>query len=294
LTEVQVYGKPADKPVPPTPTPSETNTTINYTNQTGQVVKSVIVRRTIGSTIDLRAFFPDGYQLTDANTVTVVDYDRTITVQVVPATAELTIRYVDSAGRTVKTQQTTAVYGTDIDLAHDLPDGYVLAETVPAYHVTGDAALTANVKKRIVADFPEQATIHYVPGYGIAVWHLGQGAMHITSKTLTDGTSWRVYGSQIIGGMTWYNVGGNQWIDAQYTKSAAIAVTPIKGTAQINFVPGYGIAVWQVPSKTITSRFLRHGSRWRVLGRTTVGGKTWYNLGGRQWIDGQYVLFQEK
>lgn len=60
----------------------------------------------------------------------------------------------------------------------------------------------------------------------------------------------------------------------------------------INYVPGYGIAVWNKPTsdrKAIAGKKLKHGTSWKVLKTQTVDGKLWYNLGGDQWIDGDYA-----
>lgn len=60
----------------------------------------------------------------------------------------------------------------------------------------------------------------------------------------------------------------------------------------INYVPNYGIAVWNSPNagKAATGQVLKHGTAWKVTGTKTVNGKTWYNLGGAQWIDGSYTV----
>lgn len=60
--------------------------------------------------------------------------------------------------------------------------------------------------------------ISYVPGYGIQVWTKGHGFVSENGnlKKLQHGTSWKIFASAQIDGGTYYNVGGNQWIDSAY------------------------------------------------------------------------------
>lgn len=62
--------------------------------------------------------------------------------------------------------------------------------------------------------------------------------------------------------------------------------------AKINYVPGYGIRVWTQSgdSLKITARTLPHESRWQIFGAKQFGGKTFYNLGGKEWIDASYAF----
>lgn len=57
--------------------------------------------------------------------------------------------------------------------------------------------------------------INYVPGYGIMIWK-NAGGTGALNKYLKHGTSWRVTSRAVINGHTWYNLGGNQWLDSKY------------------------------------------------------------------------------
>ncbi len=62
-------------------------------------------------------------------------------------------------------------------------------------------------------------TIKYVPGYGIALWN-GYGASRkYAGRTLANASSWAVYGEKYVDGEYWYNLGGDQWVEGQYTDS---------------------------------------------------------------------------
>jgi hypothetical protein len=72
--------------------------------------------------------------------------------------------------------------------------------------------------------------VTYVKGYGIQVWTKdgkmvasdAKGAKAGDKKKLQDGTSWKVFGPAVtVNGHKMYNVGGNQYVDAQY-----VAFTP--------------------------------------------------------------------
>jgi hypothetical protein len=53
------------------------------------------------------------------------------------------------------------------------------------------------------------------------------------------------------------------------------------------------IALWNRPSfNGSITRMISSGTRWQIYGEASGGGSsTWYDLGGSQWIDGQYMDF---
>lgn len=57
--------------------------------------------------------------------------------------------------------------------------------------------------------------INYVPGYGIMIWK-NAGGTGALNKYLKHGTYWRVLSRAVVNGHTWYNLGGNQWLDSKY------------------------------------------------------------------------------
>ena len=126
-----------------------------------------------------------------------------------------------------------------------------------------------------------------------------------TTRVLTNNSQWKAF-KTADNGILWINLGGNQWIlasDTNYsttpstnsqttktTTNSSATVNNITGSLRINYRPSYGIAVWSQPvSNIIAGKYLKTGSAWKFFGTTTVNGHTWYNLGGNQWIDGQYA-----
>lgn len=135
--------------------------------------------------------------------------------------------------------------------------------------------------------------IVYVPGYGVNLMQSPGPNATWTGKKLAHGTTWQVYGYSDVAGQRYYNVGASQWVSGQYLKDkASLPTTPANGVATITYVAGYGIAVFKGPSSTsgVTGKTLKTGTSWKVSGSQTVNGKTWYHLGGDQWIDGQHIV----
>lgn len=61
------------------------------------------------------------------------------------------------------------------------------------------------------------AQIKYVPGYGIALWNGYASSRSYAGRTLKHASRWKVLKQTQVDGHYWYNLGGNQWIEAQYT-----------------------------------------------------------------------------
>jgi hypothetical protein len=67
-----------------------------------------------------------------------------------------------------------------------------------------------------------KVTVHYVKGYGIQIWSSYKASKKVVkdskgkAKKLMHGSSWKVFASVNYNGHTWYNLGGNQWIDSSY------------------------------------------------------------------------------
>lgn len=75
----------------------------------------------------------------------------------------------------------------------------------------------------------------------------------------------------------------------------------VSGVVQINYVPGYGIQVWDsykdgkiVRDANGKAKKLAHGTAWKVFKKITIKGTTYYNLGGNQWVSDDYAKFSEK
>ncbi|BDR57875.1 glycoside hydrolase family 73 protein [Xylocopilactobacillus apicola] len=58
--------------------------------------------------------------------------------------------------------------------------------------------------------------VNYVPNYSIAVWDRATTDRNFTGQKLLHGTDWQYFSKYYVNGVTWYNVGNNQWIDGTY------------------------------------------------------------------------------
>lgn len=65
-----------------------------------------------------------------------------------------------------------------------------------------------------VTDFRAVAQINYVPNYGVVMW-TGAGRV-IPGRVLKHGTRWAVFKAKKINGQTYYNLGGDQWLQGKY------------------------------------------------------------------------------
>lgn len=154
-------------------------------------------------------------------------------------------------------------------------------------------ANNANKDGYNVTEFKTIGYINYVPGYGIAVYDAPNG--EFTGQRLSHGSAWKISHQAVSKSDSkevWYQVGKNQWI-----KGSNVSMTPVSqmnyfsATGKVNYVPGYSIKVWKNADKSQwTGKFLRDGSSWKVFGEQNG----FYNVGGNQWIEKQYVDLDKK
>lgn len=148
-------------------------------------------------------------------------------------------------------------------------------------------------------------TVDYVPGYGIAIWTspVSKTVVKLSNgktKTLKDGTKWKVFNKININGKTWYHLGGNQWLQGEYLTGNE-PIPPMEKVSydmRINYVPGYSVAVFdgvgpnrkpvKVNGKVKT---LKHGTWWHASGMIRTKNELWFNFGGNQWVESKYLSY---
>lgn len=143
-------------------------------------------------------------------------------------------------------------------------------------------------------------TINYVPGYGVNLWNIQNNQLVSANRKLAHGSRYKVYGYVYLNGMKLYNVGTNAWVPAQYLTSNVSTpqtndTTPITNetVTVVGYVANYGIALFERNGDSfspIAGRYLKNGTSWKVSGKTIVNGKTWYQVGGNQWVFGDNVV----
>lgn len=144
---------------------------------------------------------------------------------------------------------------------------------------------TTDQDKTEITDFKAIGYVDYVPGYGINVWDAPKG--QATGQKLPDNSAWKISHKAVLAdGQVWYQVGKNQWVDGQYISLSPVSrMKPLSGVIQINYVPGYGVRVYQsADTSKPTNKLLKHGTSWKVFGE--LNG--FYNVGKNQWIKVDY------
>lgn len=144
---------------------------------------------------------------------------------------------------------------------------------------------TSDQDKTEITDFKAIGYVDYVPGYGINVWDAPKG--QATGQKLPDNSAWKISHKAVLAdGQVWYQVGKNQWVDGQYISLSPVSrMKPLSGVIQINYVPGYGVRVYQsADTSKPTNKLLKHGTAWKVFGE--LNG--FYNVGKNQWIKVDY------
>lgn len=163
---------------------------------------------------------------------------------------------------------------------------------------TGKGTIAAGLadKPGVISKYDGVITVNYVGPGKVAIWDSPWAGRHVTGRYMTNGSAWNAYGKATDeSGQTWYNLGGNQWVSAQYValnKAKDYAYQKVRGIGTAKVDKGK-IALWNRPSfNGSIVRMISSGTRWQIYGEASGGGSsTWYDLGGSQWIDGQYMDF---
>ncbi len=195
--------------------------------------------------------------------------------------------------------------GIDVSISGDVdtntPGNYTLVYTATNVATGKSTSLTRRINvinntnpgggsntdqdKTEITDFKAIGYVDYVPGYGINVWDAPKG--QATGQKLPDNSAWKISHKAVLAdGQVWYQVGKNQWVDGQYISLSPVSrMKPLSGVIQINYVPGYGVRVYQsADTSKPTNKLLKHGTAWKVFGE--LNG--FYNVGKNQWIKVDY------
>ncbi|MCT2908570.1 hypothetical protein EFT87_07820 [Schleiferilactobacillus harbinensis] len=163
---------------------------------------------------------------------------------------------------------------------------------------TGKGTIAAGLadKPGVISKYDGVITVNYVGPGKVAIWDSPWAGRHVTGRYMANGSAWNAYGKATDeSGQTWYNLGGNQWVSAQYVaidKAKDYAYQKVRGIGTAKVDKGK-IALWNRPSfNGSVVRMISSGTRWQIYGEASgSGSSTWYDLGGSQWIDGQFMDF---
>ncbi|KRM25912.1 phage minor structural protein, N-domain protein [Schleiferilactobacillus harbinensis DSM 16991] len=163
---------------------------------------------------------------------------------------------------------------------------------------TGKGTIAAGLadKPGVISKYDGVITVNYVGPGKVAIWNSPWVSRHVTGSYMANGSAWNAYGKATDeSGQTWYNLGGNQWVSAQYValdKAKDYAYQKVRGIGTAKVDKGK-IALWNRPSfNGSIVRMISSGTRWQIYGEASgENNNTWYDLGRSQWIDGQYMDF---
>lgn len=117
---------------------------------------------------------------------------------------------------------------------------------------------------------------------------------NMLSTSLVNGTDWRTdKKSTHSDGSVWYRVSTDQWVNASDVQVlGSNYVKTVQGTVKINYIPGYGVNVYNSPAANnkFTGTRLADGTTWKVTSKQIVDGQTWYEVPAG-WVSGKYCLF---
>lgn len=162
----------------------------------------------------------------------------------------------------------------------NIKSNFVKVTAAAALTLTGVAAV--NVIKPDSTNATVQAAttkvkINYIAGYGINIWDNYNGG-HFTGQRAQHGTTWNVFDTKTDKkGRTWYQIGDNQWILAQYTVDAssdkAQAVKKAKKAKKSVQATGDASAVITLASAQLGKSYV-----WVVQELTVLTVQVWYNM----------------
>ena len=158
----------------------------------------------------------------------------------------------------------------------------------------------SGVEKPTEYDFNlSEAYIDYVPGYNVREYSYPGNDW--TGNQVKHGTAVKVTKRAVFqNGEEWYKLGDGNWVKSQYVKVGKNPGNAVdaRGVVTVNYIPGYGIAVYKEAGKPELvkvngkAKRLPHGTAWKSFKKQKVNGITYYNVGGNQWVDGRYVDFK--
>jgi hypothetical protein len=148
-----------------------------------------------------------------------------------------------------------------------------------------------------------QATIHFVPGYGVNVWKvLSDNSVAYAGFRVAAGTSVHVYENKTINGVAYSRIGANQWVQTQYlsdawkigkqsntNKPSTSSEEKASGVATVTYKGRGGVNLLNAEGK-YQNQYVKKGSAWKVFAKKTINGEPMYRLGTQsQWIPAKYV-----
>lgn len=82
-----------------------------------------------------------------------------------------------------------------------------------------------NAKYVMMESDVQVGQVDYLPDLGVNLWSFEPDGLHFTGRRLDNGSQWKMFGSMMINGQEFFNLGANQWVDSQYISLVGSTVT---------------------------------------------------------------------
>ncbi|MFT8399260.1 MAG: immunoglobulin-like domain-containing protein [Schleiferilactobacillus harbinensis] len=168
------------------------------------------------------------------------------------------------------------------------------------YTVTNSAGQTATFKRTVVVTAgalteSNASGVVYINNASGAKVYSDTATSKETGNTLDNTTAWKYFSvvKDNAGKIVAYNLGGKQ-----YVKASEVSTSPVKAQAGLFTVhypanSKWSIAVYNSDLKVI--KLIPAKSSWLTFGTKTLkDGKSYYNLGGNQWVRTDYGFWNAK
>lgn len=203
------------------------------------------------------------------------------------------IQFQNSASdKTVIPESSVSVSG-DVDTT--TPGTYTLTYTVKnTQGNTSTFTRTVVVKDGALTESNADGVVYINKADGAKIYS-DQATTSATDKTLDNTTAWKFHSvvKDSAGKIVAYNLGGKQ-----YVKASEVSTSPVKAQAGVFTVNYPANSKWSIAvynSDLKVQKLIPAKSSWATFGTKTLkDGKSYYNLGGNQWVRTDYGFWNAK
>lgn len=151
--------------------------------------------------------------------------------------------------------------------------------------ILGGVVLTAPTTHTNTVHAATVAAVRHIGAkYGSYLYTNNGTTMTKTGRILSFASSWKTFGTKIVNGVSYTNLGGNQWV-----QTVDLCINKPAKAYYVDYTAGYGIAIYNTPGGKASSRKAQHGTKWQSGGVTSVNGQDWIKIGNGCWINADYT-----
>jgi hypothetical protein len=203
------------------------------------------------------------------------------------------IQFQNSASDTTAIPESSVSVSGDVDTT--TPGTYTLTYTVKnSQGNTATFTRTVVVKDGALTESNADGVV-YINKADDATVYSDAATTKATDKTLQNTSAWKFHSvvKDATGKIVAYNLGGKQ-----YVKASEVSTSPVKAQAGVFTVhypanAKWSIAVYNSDLKVV--KLIPAKSSWLTFGTKTLkDGKSYYNLGGNQWVRTDYGFWNAK